>query len=490
MPKVAPELTLVTVSIDKKAETPLFQQLYDGIRKEILKGTIRSGQRLPASRQLADQLGISRNVVTLAFEQLMLEGYLQGKTGSGTFVSSTIPDTHLQPQLINEPHAVRKKNLAEFVAPDLLTKNAQNEEIIPFQNAVPAFDLFPFKTWSRLASRAYKNMSKFHLGYSDAMGYAPLRENIASYLRTSRGVKCEADQILIVNGAQQAFSLCSQVLLKPNDEVVVEDPGYNGAKSAFVSCGARLRPVPVQSDGLDVEYLDKHGRGAKMVYVTPAHQYPMGGTLSLAKRLELLNWASEHESWILEDDYDSELRYTGRPLASLQGLDQHNRVIYIGTFSKVVFPALRVAYIVLPTRSMAEQFKYYKAVLDRQFPIMEQIILNSFVEEGYFARHLRKMRIAYDERQKMLIKAIDKDLFPKLRVQEQAAGMHLLGWLPESQNDTQISALLAKNGILVNALSEYTMKFRQKPALILGYTAFNKFRIRHYVQRMNGLMKF
>jgi GntR family transcriptional regulator/MocR family aminotransferase len=280
------------------------------------------------------------------------------------------------------------------------------------------------------------------------------------------------------------MSLCAHIFLKEGDEVLVEDPGYLGARAAFVNYGAKLRPVPVEQDGLDVNYIKKNYSQSRMLYVTPAHEYPLGGTLSLAKRMELLKWAAKNNTWILEDDYDSELRYTGRPLASLQGLDQDNRVIYIGTFSKVVFPALRVAYLILPTKELADHFKAIKAVLDRQLPIVEQIIMHAFIEEGHFVRHLRKMRLAYYERQKMLIQAVEKELKGKMRVEEQAAGMHLIGWLQPDQDDKEVSSRLAAQGILTNPLSGYCMKFERPPALILGYTAFNKFRLRHHVQKM------
>jgi GntR family transcriptional regulator / MocR family aminotransferase len=493
MPKITPELSIVNIVVDKKKTQPLYQQLYDGIRNAILNGAIRAGERLPATRQLSADLKISRNIVSLAFEQLMLEGYLTGKVGSGTFVSSTLPDNFIKskPTVRPSPEEKPKINKAPFKSKnnDILSRNTAKEEVVPFQNAVPAIDIFPFKIWNRIVAREYKEISTRHLGYDDAYGYRPLRESIASYLRSARGVRCEADQVLIINGTQQGLSLCAHVVLKNGDEVLIEDPGYAGARAAFANYGAKIIPVPVETDGVDVSFIEKHHNKAKIIYITPAHQYPLGGTLSLSKRMDLLRWAAKTNTWIIEDDYDSELRYTGRPLAALQGLDQSNKVIYIGTFSKVLFPGLRIAYMVLPTQKIADYFKAVKAVFDRQSPIMEQVITNTFIREGHFSRHLRKMRLEYHERQKMLIKAIEKDLGGKLYAEEQAAGMHLIGWLPKKSNDRGISASLLKHGIITNSLSEYTLKYARGPGLILGYTAFNKFKLRHYVQKMNQILK-
>jgi GntR family transcriptional regulator / MocR family aminotransferase len=494
MPKTQTDLTFISITVDKKSKVPLYQQLYTNLRDAILNCTIRTGQRLPATRQIAESLKISRNIVSMAFEQLTLEGYLTGKVGSGTFVSQTLPDNFLKSYTDSGKLAAKsepKPDTSNFavIPGKMVPRYSGKEDVLPFQNAVPAMDIFPLKIWYKIANRLYKDIGKHHLGYDDPAGNTPLRENIANYLRTARGVKCEYDQVLIINGTQQGLSLCAHMFINKGDDVLVEDPGYSGAKSAFVNYGATLCPVPVEEDGIDVKYITRNFRKPKLLYITPAHQYPLGGTLSLTKRMELLKWASKSQTWIIEDDYDSELRYTGRPLAALQGLDQDNKVIYIGTFSKVVFPGLRIAYMVLPNKQIAEYFTAVKAIFDRQFPVMEQLIINAFIEEGHFVRHLRKMRLAYYERQKMLIRAIEKELGDKLRVEEQPAGMHVVGWLPAKYNDREVSALLAKNGILANPLSDYSIRFEKRPALILGYTAFNKFKIRHYVQKMNQVIK-
>src|SRR5687768_708838 len=272
MPKITPELRIANITVDKKSKQPLYQQLYDGVRMAILDGTIRPGERLPATRQFALELDVSRNIVSLAFEQLILEGYLTGKVGSGTFVSSNLPDNFIKSQatvLTGTKTTGRVKPL--FPKTKIETTFARNsfaEEVIPFQNAVPAFDLFPFRLWNKIAAREYREIRTHHLGYGDAYGYAPLRENIAGYLRSARGVKCEAGQVLIINGTQQGLSLCSHVLLRKGDQVLLEDPGYLGARTAFENYGANIKPVPVEADGVDVDFLTKHCTKAKLIYLT------------------------------------------------------------------------------------------------------------------------------------------------------------------------------------------------------------------------------
>lgn len=491
MPKSIPELMLVDIKVDKRSEKPIYHQLYECIRNVILSGTIRAGQRLPATRQLASELGISRNIVSLAFEQLAIEGFLYGKTGSGTFVSQAIPDTFIKTQA--KVNSTRKAGASytSFTPTNLhssLKRNRETEEIVPFQNAVPAMDHFPFTLWTKIATKAFKQLDSMHLGYGDARGYAPLRESIASYLRTARGVRCEADQILITSGTQQALSLCSHLLLRKGNKVIIEDPGYVGARLAFENYGAKLLPAPVDHDGVNVDFIKSNYRSARLIYVTPGQQYPLGGTLSIGKRLDLLEYAAREGSWIVEDDYDSEFKYKGRPLAALQGLDEHGKVIYMGTFSKVLFPGLRMGYMVLPTPAMADDFASVRAVFDRQHSLVDQHILTTFLNEGHFIRHLRKMRLLYYERQAMLIRAIDKDMGGKITVHEQDAGMHLIGWLNARGDDKEVSELLSSNGIIAHPLSDYSLHFKRKPALILGYTAFNKFKIRANVQRMDAIL--
>jgi GntR family transcriptional regulator / MocR family aminotransferase len=314
------------------------------IRTAVLDGRLRSGQRLPSTRRLAEELGVSRLPILIAFEQLLLEGYLVGRVGAGTYVSPSIGDL---PDVSGDARSSgterRYLNTIGLPRPDGLDPESL---LTPFRVSLPALDQFPRKTWARLVSR--HGMSVAEMAYSDPAGYLPLRQAIATYLRTARAIRCEAEQVPIVSGSQMALRLCAMALLKRGDEVCVENPGYPGARGALSATGARVRPVHVDSEGVVVRSIVSRARAPRVVHVTPSHQYPLGMLLSASRRLELLEWARRHRTWIIEDDYDSEYRFDGRPLGALQGLDRESRVIYIGTFSKVLFPALRIGYVVVP----------------------------------------------------------------------------------------------------------------------------------------------
>ncbi|PSR55732.1 PLP-dependent aminotransferase family protein [Adhaeribacter arboris] len=499
MSKIAHQISLAGIKVNRNSHPPMHQQLYESIRQAILEGRLKAGERMPASRVFCEELGISRNIVLLAFEQLTLEGYLVGRTGSGTFVASTLPDTLLLTKLqetrpnlnkLKESFTTRVADLP--LAEDLVRRNSVKEEIKPFQNAVPSFEDFPFAIWSKIAGKVLRYFNLAHLGYGDAAGYLPLRQAIAQYLRIHRAVNCAAEQIIIVNGAQQGLNLIAQLLLPRGAEFWHEDPGYHGATAALTNAGGKCCPIPVTPpDGLDLKYAKENFPRAKMAYLTPSHQYPAGGTMPVCKRLELLDWATKNQMWLIEDDYDSEFRYTGKPLASLQGLDKGERVIYLGTFSKVLFPALRIAYLVLPTIALTNQFRYHKSMLDRQHPLLEQLILTDFIQEGHFTRHLRKMRVLYKKRQDALLHCL-REYAPQLRVSDMnESGMHSLVWLPEHLSDKVVSQLLLQAGIIAPPLSDYTITHVKGPALILGYSAFTEEQIekgiRKFAQIINSL---
>jgi len=382
MPKESPEINLAGIKLLKKSSASLYMQVYEQLRKMILDKRLRPGDRLPASRNLAKDLSVSRVIISQGYEQLMMEGYLVGKTGSGTFVAETLPD-----HLLN---ATKMDVVAEKNSVPVLHKT----ELVPFQIGTPSLDSFSYKNWFNTSNSILKELKKFHLGYDDPLGYWPLRKAIASYLRVSRAVKCEAEQVIVVTGSQQGLNLIVECLLKKGEQAWMEDPGYPGAKISLDHAGATICPIPIEKDGLDIAYAIKHFPDARLAYITPSHQFPLGYTLSHAKRMQLLEWAKRKKMWILEDDYDSEFRYEGSPLASLQGLDNDGRVIYSGTFSKVLFPGLRLAYIVLPSEEMVETFKIIKENLDRQSPVIDQLILCRFIEEGHFLRHIRKNAFA------------------------------------------------------------------------------------------------
>lgn len=493
MARTSETLPIAGLVLNADSNQPMYQQLYQYLRGAILEGRLRPGQRLPATRHLAKELGVSRNTVMLAFDDLFSEGYLKGKTGSGTFVTETLPDQMLYAQGNDRrsgedgefEHCFSQRG--QVIADIPINCINGPDDIIPFQHGVPGIFEFPYDIWSRLANRRLRNYHAMDLGYSSAAGYPPLREAIADYLRTFRALRCEADQIVIVNGTQQSLNLLSRLLLDPGDSAWVEDPGYIGTYRAMIGAGVNIVPIPIDEDGLDVAYGKTLKSKAKLVYVTPSHQYPLGVTMSVCRRIELLEWANENNAWIIEDDYDSEYRYCGRPLSSLQGLDIHGRVIYLGTFSKVLFPSLRLGYMVVP-RDMATGFIAAKTVIDRQNPTFEQAVLTDFITEGHFGRHIRRMRMLYQERQEILIDAVRQHLDGRISVNPADAGMHMVGWLPEGANDRAIAARLRAAGVLVTSLSDYTLKQKMRPGLVMGYTAYNKKQICAAVKKMAAIL--
>jgi GntR family transcriptional regulator/MocR family aminotransferase len=313
--------------------------------------------------------------------------------------------------------------------------------------------------------------------------YMPLRQAIAGYLGTARGVHCTAAQVILVAGAQQGLDLAARVLLQPGQTAWVEDPGYRGAHGALLAAGVQPVPVPVDAEGLDVAAGVARSSGARLAYVTPSRQFPLGITMSLRRRLELLAWATQAQAWVLEDDYDSEYRYTGRPLTALQGLDREARVIYLGTFSKVLFPALRLAYLVVPG-DLVDTFATMRLVVSRHPPLLEQHVLAAFIAEGHFARHIRRMRALYAHRQQVLVDAVQRELSGLLHVPPSDAGMHLVGWLPDGVDDEAVSRRAAAQGIAAVPLSAYTLAAHCQPALVLGYTALNERAIHSGIRRL------
>jgi GntR family transcriptional regulator/MocR family aminotransferase len=378
---------------------------------------------------------------------------------------------------------------------------------ISFRPGQPALDRFPAETWGRIVARRWRRPPAELLGYGEAAGYAPLREQIAAYLGAARAVRCDMGQVIVVGGSQQALDLAARVLLDPDDAVWIEEPGYLGARGALLGAGARLIPVPVDRDGLDVAAGMERGAHARLAYVTPSYQYPMGVTMSLARRLALLEWASRTGAWVLEDDYDSEYRYAGRPLAALQGLDlglpldgplpssgflanrrDGGRVIYIGTFSKVLFPALRLGYLIVPP-DLVDAFVAARALTDRHPPTVEQAVLADFIAEGHFARHIRRTRALYAARQAALVEAANRDLCGWLEVRPAEAGMHLVGWLPQGQDDRAASLRAAEDGVEAPPLSAYAALPPRRGGLLLGYTGLDEPQIREGVRRLAAALE-
>lgn len=477
----------LAIHLDRRGRVPLQRQLYDAVRSAILDGRLAPDDRLPATRALAADLAVSRNTVTGAFEQLLAEGYLEARVGAGTFVAASLPEDLLRaaaPATRVEPGAApRLSKRGRMLASTPVSPSRARDAIRPFQTGIPALDAFPIDLWSRLAARASRRSAPAHMGYGDPAGFAPLRRAVAEYLRASRGVRCTWEQVVITAGSQQALDLAARVLLDPGDTAWIEDPGYMGARGAFTAAGVRCAPVPIDAEGLSVAAGAARHPGARMAYCTPSHQYPLGVTMSLARRMALLAWARARSAWIVEDDYDSEFRYAGRPLAALQGLDAAGRVIYTGTFSKVLFPAIRLGYLVAPDGAV-DAFVAARALADRHPPVLEQAIAAEFLESGHFARHVRRMRALYAERQEALAAAAVRDLAGLLDVPPAEVGMHLIGWLPDGSDDRAASSRAAAAGVSAPALSRYAMRARLRPALLLGYAAFSVRKIRDAVRRL------
>ncbi len=489
MTKVSLEIHLAGIKITRNSAISLYTQVYEQFREMILTKRLRSGDRIPATRTLAKEMGVSRSIITQSFEQLILEGYLIGKIGSGTYVASVLPD-----QLMNVDKTPKHRPLSQgqmmvdvkniFLPQNVADFISKREEVVPFLRGTPSLDFFPYKIWYGVTTKVMKKMKQFHLGYEDTLGYGPLRQEIATYLRVTRGVKCEVEQVVVVTGSQQGLNLVVQCLLKKEDSVWMEDPGYQGARVAFLNAGVKICPVPVESDGVNINYAKANCADARLGFITPSYQYPMGVTLSLPKRLQLLEWAQQKKMWIFEDDYDSEFRYESKPLASLQGLDTGGVVIYTGTFSKVLFPGLRLAYVVLPSTEIVQEFKKVKAVLDRQSPILDQIVLTSFIQEGHFLRHIRKMRLLYAERQQILVKLVKEQLGNYIEMHPAPAGMNLLGWLSPKIDLAKLKEEIKKHQLIVSFLDDYTLTHPTQPAISLGYTAFSKYRLKSGVEKL------
>jgi GntR family transcriptional regulator/MocR family aminotransferase len=453
----------------------LWRWLYTELRGAILDGRLKPGARMPSTRSLGMQYSLSRGTVVVAFDQLQAEGYTRTEVGSGTYVASGVPDGFM-------PATRKPATLAPPTSKAAFPKRAQefikNVEVLPASHTIgkafrayePAIDLFPVDVWARVASRVLRRAPRSLYGQGNAAGYPPLRRAIAEYVGASRGVHCSVEQIIITSGTQQALDLIGRFLLAAGDHVWMEDPGYSGALQTLRTTGARIIPIPVDAAGLVVHAGRKLAPKAKLAYVTPANQFPMGVTMSADRRLELLRWAAGTNAWIIEDDYDAEYRYSGRPVAALQSLDSSGCVIYVGTFTKMLFNALRLGFIVLPER-LVGSFVSARTFVDRHPPTLDQAILAEFITEGHFGHHIRRMRQAYAERIDVLKAAADKHLDGVLDVIHAEAGIRTLGWLKRWKSDHDAAQQARKHGLEVEPLSVFTTKYEQPPALMLGFAS-------------------
>jgi GntR family transcriptional regulator/MocR family aminotransferase len=489
MTKQASEITMAGITLNPRSATPLYRQLYEGLRQAILDGRLRSGSRVPASRLFAEQLGVSRNTVSLAFEQLILEGYLKGEVGSGTFVSNDLPEKLLHASISARRRPVLSRTLrrpsrraeAFTRVSSLYSKSPEN--IRPFQIDIPAVDAFPYNLWINLTNQAWRSVPRQSLEYGDAAGYKPLRETIATYLRLSRAARCEPEQILIAESTQQCVDLIGRVLLDPGDSVWMEDPGCVETQVVFLNAALKVTPVPIDAEGLRVDVGKKTNPHARLAYVTPSCQYPLASTMSLARRLQLLEWARLSRAWILEDDYDSEFRFVGHPLASLQGLDTDNRVFYLGTLTRILFPSLHLAYLVVPP-DFVNLFAAARSAIGRASSIIDQVVLTRFIEEGYFARHIRRMRVLYRDRQEALLEAVSRELSGIVTVDPVQCGMHVVARYHSDADDREIVGNASRLGVIAHPLSGYCMGKCVSRGLLLGFAAFDSKAIQKGVRQL------
>jgi GntR family transcriptional regulator / MocR family aminotransferase len=494
--KRVPTTFLPPIALAHHSKAPFYRQLYDWFRGAIIKGQMRPGQRVPSSRGLAAELKISRMPVVIAYEQLLAEGYFETFVGNGTCIARSIPDDSLSPVAVKGEKGYQEKSVAQ--GPRRLSRRGEAltrvssrswlDNLGAFRVSLPALDRFPISIWSSLVARHSRNPTRSIMAYGDAMGHLPFRAAIAGYLGAARGVRCEPSQIIVTTGSQQGLQICAQVLLDPKDQVWLEDPGYPGARQAFMMAGAQLIPSQVDDEGIDVVEIIRRSRNARAVYVTPSHQYPLGMTMSATRRMLLLNWAARTGVWIIEDDYDSEYRFGSRPIASLQGLDTNERVIYLGTFSKVMFPALRLGYIVVP-RDLVTAFAAAREAADIFSSTLYQSVMTDFIRDGHFARHIRRMRMLYMDRRKALVNAIQIYMKGMVEIIGPEAGMHLVALLSPGVDDVAVSRKAGQKGISVMPLSACYSRALKRSGLILGYGGTDFRRIHDGIRKLSSCVR-
>ncbi|TFH88538.1 PLP-dependent aminotransferase family protein [Billgrantia azerbaijanica] len=465
-------LEALGLELAEPGSAPLAQRLYRALRGWIQAGRLASGQRLPSSRRMARELGVGRNTVLAAVDQLIAEGFLESRRGAGIFVADVAFEG-----VASQCREARPSSAGSDVGEAALSARGRrllaycatlDERHGAFAPGVPALDRFPHELWQRLLRRHQHAMPTAWLDYQAQGGVPALREALCDYLQLSRSVRCHPGQVLIVQGAQQGFELIARLLGDVGDRVWVEEPGYSGAQACFSAAGFAVEAVPVDAEGMDVASVAATRPAPRLIHVTPSHQYPSGVTMSLARRLALLEAAERHGAWIVEDDYDSEFRYGQRPIAALQGLVDGARVIYVGTFSKVLYPGLRLGYLVLP-ESLVGPFRRANARLHREGQYPVQAALAEFIARGHFSRHVRRMRDCYRGRQARLRAALAPAVARGLRLSEGQAGMHLVAWLDSLETERVLVERAVGQGITLSPLSRYYLRRPGRPGLVLGY---------------------
>jgi GntR family transcriptional regulator/MocR family aminotransferase len=459
---------------------PLFRQVYLGLRQAILSGTLRAGDRLPSTRDLAEQLAISRTVVLLAYDQLLAEGFAMGRGGSGTYVSEGL-GTHGPKKMEAQanPRLSRFGLSAARMPPRVSLPERRTTRVrYNFDYGLSDVGTFPFEMWRRILLRNARRTAVRDLDSGPAAGSVSLREAIAMHLRRSRAVVCDPEQVIVVNGSQQALDLITRVLIERGDRVAIEDPSYGGTREVLRAAGARLLPVTVDRDGLNPAGLPKD---ARLAFVTPSHQFPTGAILSLARRQALLAWAGSNHALIVEDDYDGEFHYEGQPLESLQGLDTEGRVIYVGTFSRTIFSALRIGYLIAP-KSLTPALTSAKWLCDRHTATLEQQTLAEFIASGMYERHLRRVRRGNAGKRRALLESVDKHLGGRVEVSGDGAGAHVVLWPRKRVSEEAVIARAASKGVGIYGIAGYFLGRPRRAGFLLGYSRLNEKEIREGIR--------
>ena len=474
-------LDALAFDLQRRPDAPLHRQLYSRLAASIDAGSIKPGERLPSTRDLAQSLGVSRNTILLAFEQLTAEGYLEGQTGSGTYVSTQPPSNTVKagaPRINTAIQAagdsIERVRGAFGDVPDTLRYMRRP---VPFRANFPALEAFPVQRWAKLAANLYRRLdsdvANQLMGEGDAQGYGPLREQIALHVGLTRGITCKPENVIIFAGAQHALDICCRLLLMPGDTAWCEDPGYDGSYAAITAASAITVPVPVDEQGIDVAAGIARDANARLAYVTPSKQFPLGMAMSMERRLQLLDWADKTGAWIVEDDYDCEFRYSGTPLPSLFDLGRGERVIYLGTFSKTLFPALRLGFAIVPD-ALIEPFVAARTVVGRYSPILEQVMVANFMADGQFSSHIRKMRRLYANRQTQLLALIARHLDGFLTAEPAASGMEIIGTLEPRYSALELARRAAQRGLEIMPLPLLAHEVSVDDKITLGFSAFSE----------------
>lgn len=483
---------LPLTALDPHAPAPLRRQLYEGFRQAIADGRLRPGQRVPSTRALARELNVSRITVLSAYEQLQAEGYLQSFRGAGACIAVSIPTqlSSARPAPPGTPgDSIGARHPSSRIQPLVASlEYSPQASGAAFRVSLPALDRFPHRSWSRLVSRHARRIGIESMAYGEPMGEPAFRRAIAEYLGAVRAVRCSESQVMVTSGSQHGLQLALHALFDPGDAVWIEEPGYPGARRALAMAGCRAIPVPVNGEGLDVEEGMRRCAAARGVYITPSHQYPLGMPLSAARRIQLLNWAASSGAWILEDDYDSEHRFSARPIASLQGLDTSGQVVYIGTFSKVLFPALRMGYLVIP-EDLVPALRAARDTIDIFPPVLYQRVLADFIREGHFARHIRAMRALYAQRREGMLRALKREFGENVEIIGAEAGLHLVMRLADGADDLHAARQAALAGISCMPLSSCCLDTPRARGLILGYGGVDTPEIDAAVQRLGRVLR-